>query len=160
MWLPFQLSFVWHSSKYCFTCYSLVVTIIFSNFTDMHTEVNKSEIFFPKLLTQEMGGKDGRRELGEEKMNQRLSRELVLGHWEFQVTARPSSSHHCLLGWHNHQAHRPHGAPTGTAPRPPHPGRGRKGVGHTADLAENTMFCPGYQQSSWHQAHCLATHSP
>lgn len=35
----------------------------------MHTEVNKSEIFFPKLLTQEMGGKDGRRELGEEKMN-------------------------------------------------------------------------------------------
>lgn len=53
-----------------------------------------------------------------------------------------------------------HGAPTGTAPRPSHPGRGRKGEDHSADLAENTMFCPGYQQGSWHQAHCLATHSP
>lgn len=83
-----------------------LLLLFFSNFIDMHTEVNKGEIFCQKLLTQEMGGKDGGRELGEE-MKQRPSRELVLGHWQFQVTARPSSSHHCLLGWCKCQAHRP-----------------------------------------------------
>lgn len=48
-----------------------------------------------------------------------------------------------------------HGASTGTAPRPSHPGRGRKCEGRSADLAENTMPCPGYQQSNQHQAQCV-----
>lgn len=130
-----------------FSCY-----YYFSNFTDMHTEVNKSEIIWPKLLTLKEELKRWEEKMAEQILEKRVCPWPLGVSGHSQTLFIPSLPARMVqpLGPQAQQ----HRATTGTAPRPSHPGRGKKCEGHSADLAGNIMSCPGYPQGSRHQAQC------